>query len=125
MLSIDADAPLNLQAHGAFLIALSRQLNLEVVIQLLFYPFSVSLSGVTAVAQKCMIQLSCITKSFDIFRDKSSCRARYKVVNKCRVYVARAVGKIAGFWEHGVCIVGLLNLLAPELFFLNFNTLCI
>jgi len=68
------------------------------------------LPRLTAVPQKCVIEVPCITKSFDIFGEKSSCRARYEGVTKCRIYRARAVGKIAGCWEHGVCIVGLLEM---------------
>ena len=82
------DAPLNLQAHWAFLVVLSTQLDLEVVIQLLCHS---SLSRLTEMRDTAFFF---ITKLFNIFGEKFSCAAQYDGVTKCRIYLARAVDKL-------------------------------
>ena len=44
-----------------------------------------------------MIQHYFIRKSFNIFGEKFSCPAKYDGVNKCRIYLARAVDKLGAF----------------------------
>ena len=56
-----------------------------------------SVFRLTAVPQKCVIQLSFITKSFNIFGEKFSCPVKYDGVTKCRIYLARAVDKLRAF----------------------------